>query len=417
MGHIQDRWETSINGRKVRTERYGQGKRWRARYRDRAMAVVAAGCGLRQGEVVASGCATWTSCESNFGSSSRSRSFAGGSPSTGPRGPHESRAAARLGGRRACRAPTPFPRRSRDHLVFTGQGRRRSAEQQLRLHVYPAYRRPDIVVASPDRRQALVQRLSASLAPSTVEVVYGRVVAVFRAAVRDRLIASTPCVGMRLPSKKGPSALVDVLTTEQVHAPANAIAPRYRNLVLVGAGKGLRPAELAGLAVDRVDFLRRTLRVDQQLVPGPRSRGRASAAEDDVLLPNASAPERRGVGPQQTTRPVGAHADLGLIFTNERDDPIQGHPFAMVRKTALRRAALPEWATPHDLRHYYASALICGGASVKVLQARLGHASAKTSLDTYGHLFPDEEDRTRATSTSMRRSVRTPPLLRTICGQ
>jgi integrase len=32
---------------------------------------------------------------------------------------------------------------------------------------------------------------------------------------------------------------------------------------------------------------------------------------------------------------------------------------------------------------------------VKVIQARLGHASAKTSLDIYGHLFPDEEDRTR----------------------
>jgi integrase len=34
---------------------------------------------------------------------------------------------------------------------------------------------------------------------------------------------------------------------------------------------------------------------------------------------------------------------------------------------------------------------------VKVVQSRLGHVSAKTTLDTYGHLFPDEEDRTRDT--------------------
>ncbi|MGH8984890.1 MAG: hypothetical protein ACRDY6_13590 [Acidimicrobiia bacterium] len=33
---------------------------------------------------------------------------------------------------------------------------------------------------------------------------------------------------------------------------------------------------------------------------------------------------------------------------------------------------------------------------MKVVQSRLGHASAKTTLDTYGHLFPDEEVRTRA---------------------
>jgi integrase len=45
--------------------------------------------------------------------------------------------------------------------------------------------------------------------------------------------------------------------------------------------------------------------------------------------------------------------------------------------------------------HYYASLLIRSGASVKVVQARLGHASAKTTLDVYGHLWPDDENRTR----------------------
>ena len=86
----------------------------------------------------------------------------------------------------------------------------------------------------------------------------------------------------------------------------------------------------------------------------------------------------------------------GLAFTNERGAPIQQQPFAAVWDTARGHADVPEWATPHDLRHYYATLLIRSGASVKVVQSRLGHASAKTTLDTYGHLFPDEEDRTRA---------------------
>ena len=50
----------------------------------------------------------------------------------------------------------------------------------------------------------------------------------------------------------------------------------------------------------------------------------------------------------------------------------------------------------HDLRHFYASLLINHGESVKVVQARLGHASASETLDTYAHLWPDNEDRTRA---------------------
>ena len=46
-------------------------------------------------------------------------------------------------------------------------------------------------------------------------------------------------------------------------------------------------------------------------------------------------------------------------------------------------------------RHYYASLLSRHGESVKVVQARLGHATAAETLDTYFHLWPDSEDRTR----------------------
>ncbi|MEO5839654.1 MAG: tyrosine-type recombinase/integrase, partial [Acidimicrobiales bacterium] len=50
----------------------------------------------------------------------------------------------------------------------------------------------------------------------------------------------------------------------------------------------------------------------------------------------------------------------------------------------------------HDLRHHYASVLIQAGLNVKVVQERLGHATATETLDTYAHLWPDDEDRTRA---------------------
>lgn len=47
--------------------------------------------------------------------------------------------------------------------------------------------------------------------------------------------------------------------------------------------------------------------------------------------------------------------------------------------------------TPHDMRHTAASIAIRSGASVKAVQAMLGHASAKVTLDTYAGLFPDEK--------------------------
>ncbi|GHC62465.1 tyrosine-type recombinase/integrase [Streptomyces cinnamoneus] len=50
----------------------------------------------------------------------------------------------------------------------------------------------------------------------------------------------------------------------------------------------------------------------------------------------------------------------------------------------------------HDLRHFYASLLIKHRENVKTVQKRLGHAKPSITLDTYTHLWPDDEDTTRA---------------------
>jgi integrase len=59
-------------------------------------------------------------------------------------------------------------------------------------------------------------------------------------------------------------------------------------------------------------------------------------------------------------------------------------------KPAVRAAGLDPRLRFHDLRHTCASLLIREGASVKAIQAQLGHATASVTLDRYGHLFPDE---------------------------
>ena len=215
-----------------------------------------------------------------------------------------------------------------------------------------------------------------------------------RAAVRDRVIGFTPCDGIRLPGAASNSTL-DVLTTEQVVAMADAVPDRYSALVVAGAGTGLRPGELFGLAVDRVDFLRRTVRVDQQIARLVGGGVGLAPLETDASYRTVPLPTIVGDALAEHLTRFPAHPDLGVIFTTGGGGPVQQHPWAEVWATARKRAGLPSWATPHDLRHHYASVLIASGASVKVVQSRLGHRSAKTTLDTYGHLFHDEEDRTR----------------------
>lgn len=45
----------------------------------------------------------------------------------------------------------------------------------------------------------------------------------------------------------------------------------------------------------------------------------------------------------------------------------------------------------HDLRHTHASWLLAAGVPIYVVQARLGHESIQTTVDTYGHLLPDAQ--------------------------
>jgi len=112
-------------------------------------------------------------------------------------------------------------------------------------------------------------------------------------------------------------------------------------------------------------------------------------------------PGRNGHGKHASTHQPGhrnlaerPHGPDDLVFTAPQGGPLREQKFvAGIFKPAAARAGLPHRLRFHDLRHTCASLLIAQGASVKAVQAQLGHASATVTLDRYGHLFPDELQR------------------------
>ncbi len=106
------------------------------------------------------------------------------------------------------------------------------------------------------------------LAPGSVKLVYRWVSTIFKAAVGDRLIPASPCVGITLPKRN--HAEVVPLNVSEVEAMAAAVPERYRALIVFAAGMELRQGKCFGLSVDRADFLRRQVRVDGQLVSALR---------------------------------------------------------------------------------------------------------------------------------------------------
>ena len=83
----------------------------------------------------------------------------------------------------------------------------------------------------------------------------------------------------------------------------------------------------------------------------------------------------------------------GPLFVDEIGDALRYRRWRSLAEAAASEAKVD--VTAHTLRHFYASALIAAGASVKQVQERLGHSSPTITLEPYSHLWPGEDDRTR----------------------
>lgn len=229
----------------------------------------------------------------------------------------------------------------------------------------------------------MVELRGEGLADSTVYAIHSRLGQLFSDAIHDRIVARSPVSRRTSPGAGKQRAYV--ATTEQVWALHDALPAHFRPVVLLGAFAGLRVAEIAALRVSDVDFMRGIITPTIQYPAEPL---KTEASRLPIPIPLELALELNRVPAQwgSDTLVVGAFGRPVSPYTIE---------------TAWRDArstvkGLPEGFRIHDLRHYYASLLIASGLDIKTVQARLRHASAKTTLDTYGHMWPDKDESARA---------------------
>ena len=126
------------------------------------------------------------------------------------------------------------------------------------------------------------------LSPASVIVLWRWVSSIFPSAVDDGIVRASPCCGVKLPKRERAEAVP--LETEYVTTLIDSISDRYRTSVVLAPATGLRQGEVFGLSIARVDFLRRSVRVDRQLMtlqgPNPnlvRRRRRCRGARSRFL--------------------------------------------------------------------------------------------------------------------------------------
>jgi len=81
----------------------------------------------------------------------------------------------------------------------------------------------------------------------------------------------------------------------------------------------------------------------------------------------------------------------GFVFCSRDGSPLNGDSVTKSFQRSLRTLGLRRIRF-HDLRHTHATYLLNKAIPVKVVQEILGHKSAKTTLDIYGHVMPGLQD-------------------------
>lgn len=265
----------------------------------------------------------------------------------------------------------------------------------LHKHLIPTFGEMPLVAIQRSHVQAWVKGLK--LAPASVEGVYRLLATILRSAVDDHMLTTTPCRKVNLPERTASKIVVPEV--EVVARIIGLLPDRAKPIPALAAGAGLRLGEVLGLTVDRVNFLGKTIRVDQQWVTGPHG---------SQLGPVKTKASNRTVPvPEDLTGLLAAHLaafpSSGFLFTHKAGRPWRRQNWNVLWNDACDKAKVS--VRFHDLRHLYASTLIDAGGSPVVVAQRLGHASIKETLDTYSHLFPKDEDSTRTAAGGLIRAL------------
>ncbi len=242
------------------------------------------------------------------------------------------------------------------------------------------------------------------LAPSTIHNIYKAFANIMNVAVEWNLIEESPCKNIKLPKLKYEEG--KAYSEEQVKLLFERLNNREtaekRLLVELAVVSAARQGELVAIEEKHLNVQNNTLLIEQALV---------NLTGDGIIVKETKGKRKRVV-----TIPSNIMNDLVTLAAVKKyqleeagDERVwEGHTFIFSNEFGkpYRPDSISQWwdrfmkKNPdlprirfHDLRHTSATLLIHAGEHPKVIQSRLGHSNITTTMNTYGHLLQETDQR------------------------
>lgn len=292
-----------------------------------------------------------------------------------------------------------------------GEGSVATYERSLRLKVYPELgNRALNAISTAGIRAWLAELKRQNVAPTYIRDVKALVSTILHAAVEDGLIARNPCVSKTTKTPKIATQPVVPWSLKAVLDIRDALPDRYKAMVELAAGCGLRQGEIFGLAVDDIDeeagllHVRRQIKLlrNRQVFDLPKHQKTRDVPLPEYVLAALKA-HMRSFTPIAVTLPWqtldGKLRTADLVFTTVNWNPLKRNTFnedvwSRARQVAGIKADRSNGM--HALRHFYVSVSLHGGVSIKAVSKYVGHEDPAFTLRIYAHLMPESPATSRA---------------------
>jgi integrase/recombinase XerC len=220
-------------------------------------------------------------------------------------------------------------------------------------------------------RSYLVELDGRELARPTVQRKLSAVRSLFTHLLRKSVIDAHPAAGLR--QRRGERRLPSALEIGEVEsllgAPdlATHAGRRDRAILEVMYSAGTRAAETIGLDHGDLDLRRGVARV----------RGKGRKERMAALGSHAVTAMKTYLGDPERPRPSPRAGQA--VFLNPRGGRLTTRSLGRIVEKRAIEAGVRRRATPHSLRHSFATHLLEGGADLRTIQELLGHASISTT--------------------------------------
>ncbi|MDI6716590.1 MAG: tyrosine-type recombinase/integrase [Actinomycetota bacterium] len=237
-----------------------------------------------------------------------------------------------------------------------------------------------------------------TLSPASISRTIMILKSIFRKGIEWGYLSRNPAEAIKKPRVPKPN--IEILEPSEIKKLIEATDEKHRCFIMFAALTGCRLSEVLALRWSDIDFASSRVFIRQTLQSGKFYEPKTNLSKRVIDIPPALVKELKI---HQARLAVELPQNpYDLVFPTSVGTPREErNTVRRIFDVALKRAGLRKVGF-HSLRHSYASQLIHQGEDILTVQRLLGHASAKTTLDRYGHLF---EGKTKSAVAKLEESI------------